>query len=443
MTKTSNSRVWQFWVGFLVISGGLLGQSIIVPAEAVEVLDRVVAVVNDEVIVNSTLEQRVRTIKAQLKERNTNLPSDAVIRRQVLERLITDQLQLQMAARNGITVSEAEVNKAILKVAQKNRLNLVQFQQALEREGYDFGKFREEVRNEMVMNQLQQQQVKNQVKIPEYELKRFMETPEFNQKIDKQYQLGHILIALAEASNADTIEKARLKAEGVIQQLKQGADFASMVLKYSDSVDALKEGGGDLGWRKSAQLPSAFGSRVLSMQAGEVSEPIRSASGFHIIKLLAVRGDEEAVIEQLRVRHILVRTSELVAEDEAKTRLNQIKSRVEGGEDFAALAQSNSDDTGSALKGGELGWVSPGDVVPEFQEAIKALPLKAVSAPFQTEFGWHIAQVLERRQYNASDDLRKAQARTILAKRKMDEALEVWLRRLRDEAYIENRLNKE
>jgi peptidyl-prolyl cis-trans isomerase SurA len=403
-------------------------------------LDRIVAVVNDDVIVKSELDSRVRTIRASLRQAGTAAPPEAVLEKQVLERLILDRLQLQKADQMGMRVDDATLNRAVATLAQQNGLSVRAFRDVLERDGYDFRQFREDVRNEILIGRLQQREINDRITITEREIDNYLATRAKQGSSQEEYHLAQILISVPEAASPEDIQRARAKAEKVLASLQAGADFAQTAVAVSDGQQALK--GGDLGWRAQQQLPSIFAEPVRHMEPGQISGLIRSPSGFHIVKLLEKRGDSKRVITQTHARHILIRTDELTSDKDAQRQLEQLKQRIENGQSFEELARAHSDDRASAVNGGDLGWLSPGDTVPNFERELDKLPTGAVSEPFRSQFGWHIVQVLGRRKYDGTDQIRRAQALEEIRQRKGEQELESWLRQLRDEAYVEYRLNK-
>jgi peptidyl-prolyl cis-trans isomerase SurA len=408
------------------------------PNAATVELDRIVALVNDDVILKSELNQRMRTVVEQLRQQGTSPPPLEVLQKQVLERLIVNRLQLQLAEENGIRVDDNTLNRTLRNIAGRNKLSLSEFKSILERDGYDFSAFREDIREELILTQLRERQVENRIKVTEREVDDFLLTQAVQSGGDDQYRLGHILIAVPEAPSPEQIAAARAKGEKILQELSEGADFSQLAVAVSDGQQALE--GGDLGWRKVNELPTLFAEVVLQMQPGDVSDLIRSPSGFHIVKLLEVRRSERLFITQTHARHILITPDELTSDTDAKIRLQQIKTRVENGEDFAALARAHSEDAGTAVNGGDLGWVSPGDVVPQFQAAMDNLEPGQISDPFRSPFGWHIVQVLERRDRDSTEQVRRTRAKELIRQRKLEEEVQSWLRRLRDEAYVDYRL---
>lgn len=403
-------------------------------ALANEPLDRIVALVNDDVILQSELRAEIRTVQQQYQGRN--LPRGRDLERQVMDRLIMKRLQLNRAERMGITVDDNTLNAAVRRVAQQNNMNLPQFQQALAQEGIPFAQFRDELRDEIIISRLHQRQVERQVNVSQQEIEEYLSSPAGAQ--DMEFRVAHILISTPDAASSEQIEAAQTRAEGALKQIRSGEDFSAVAARVSDGQQALD--GGDLGWRSAGQIPTAFEEEVLSMEPGDVSDVIRNSSGFHLVKLVDRRSAEDRTIMQTRARHILISTSDVVTDDDARRRLESLLDRIEQGDDFAGLARAHSDDRGSASAGGDLDWVNPGQLAPAFERVMDELEPGQISAPFQTQFGWHVVQVLERRQHDGTDEYRRARAASEIRERKGDEVLEGWLRRLREEAYIENRL---
>jgi peptidyl-prolyl cis-trans isomerase SurA len=399
-------------------------------------LDRIVAIVNNDVITADELADRISQIKQQLTQKHTQLPPDDVLRKQILDRMILDEIQLQMAKTSGIRVDDEQLNRVISNIAKQNSMTLEQFRQTLESQGYPFAKFREEIRKEVIIGQLRKIKVDNQVYVSEQEVDNQLGKLGDQQQLDTEYHLAHILISLPETAKPEEIEAAQRKAEDVYTQLNLGADFAKMAVSVSSDQRALQ--GGDLGWIKQGQLPTIFADIVPKMKPGEITKPVRSASGFHIIKLIETRKqDQKHIVEQTLARHILIKTSEIMSSDEAKQKLQRIRNEIVSGRDFGMVAKASSDDTGSAADGGNLGWVSPGAMVPEFEEEMNKLKPGEISQPFQTRFGWHIVQVLSRRQHDDTESYLRMQARNQIQQRKSEEETENWLRRIRDEAYVQ------
>jgi peptidyl-prolyl cis-trans isomerase SurA len=404
-------------------------------------LDSIVAVVDDDVIVRSELEQELTRLMAQLDVDEVRLPSQSVLEQQVLERLIAIRLQLQAAEQAGISVDDQTLSKAINNIAANNDLTLGQLREVMEADGISFNSFREQVRQEILLTRLRNQEVVNRISVTEQEIDNFLATELGSPSGRTEFRLSHIRVATPEAATPDEIRRAREKASGLVEQLRAGADFAETAMTYSDGRQALE--GGDLGWRKTNELPTLFADLVANMERGEVSDPIESPSGFHIIKLVDYKGSEKSIVRQTHPRHILITTNEITSDTDAETRLSQLKQRIENGEDFANLARSHSEDQASAIKGGDLGWVSIGNLVPEFEEQMDRLQPGELSEPFRTQFGWHLVQVVGRRDYDNTDAALRQRAQEAIRERKATEATELWLRRLRDEAYVEIRLGQE
>ncbi len=405
----------------------------------IEELDRVVAVVNDDVIVFSELQVRAHRVAEQLRQSGTSPPPDDVLEKQVLERLVVDRLQVQTAEQSGIRVDDATLDRALSDMARKNGVGLGEFKRILERDGFIYATFREDVREEIVISRLRRRQVENRIKVSDREIDNLLANQTGGVNAENEYRLSHILISVPEAASPEEIANAKSRGEAVLTRLADGQDFAEVAAAESDGQQALR--GGDLGWRKAAQLPSLFSTVVPELKQGEPSELIRSPSGFHIIRISSTRGDKSTLITQSHVRHILIRTDEVTVDEDAQTRLNQLKTRIEGGDDFDTLAKSHSSDRGSAAKGGDLGWVSPGDLVPKFEQRMNALAPGQVSEPFKTQFGWHIVQLLQRREHDNTEKVHRARARNQIRARKVEEETQAWLRRMRDEAYVEYRLD--
>jgi peptidyl-prolyl cis-trans isomerase SurA len=365
------------------------------------------------------------------------LPSEDVLRQQVLERVIIDKLQLQLAAINNIQVDDETLTSNLRNIAEQNKMDLDQFRTVLEREGQNYASFREEIRNQIILARLHQQMVGSRINITEQEIDNLLANEKTWGGSEKEYHLAHILIAVPEGASPEQIKTAQLKAQETVDKLRSGTDFAATAVAVSAGQTALE--GGDLGWRKAGQLPAVLTDAIIGMQTGQISDPIRASGGFHIVKLLELRGDGRHVITQTHVRHILLTADDVLPENEVRIRLEQLRDRIIGGEDFAQLARSHSKDKVSASKGGDLGWVGPGDLVPQFEETMNQLKPKEISQPVQTRFGWHIIQVQERRDHDSTDEFKRNKARELIRKRKNDEELALWLRRLRDEAYVEYR----
>jgi peptidyl-prolyl cis-trans isomerase SurA len=397
-------------------------------------INTIAAIVNDDVITSIELNQQLETIKKQLRSQDTRLPPERILRKQVLDREILKQIQLQIAKGTGIRIDDNELNSTLNRIAQQNQLSLREFRDALENDGLNFEAFREDIRSEMIQARLQQREIHNRITISKQEVDNFLATQAIQGNINDEYNLSHILIAAPEAASADQLEKTQKRANEVLKRLDAGEDFEQLAISLSDGQKALE--GGKLGWRKAGQLPTLFSTSVAQMAVGEHSGLIRSSSGFHIIYLNEKRSGEKHIITQTKARHILIRPNELNTETDVITRLRQLRERIIAGADFAELAKSHSEDRASAVNGGDLGWVSPGQMVPQFENAMNSLKPGEVSEPFQSQFGWHIVQVLERRDQDNSEEFSKNNAREFIRQRKIDEMTENWLRQIREEAYV-------
>lgn len=400
-----------------------------------EVLDRIIAIVEDEVILESELNEEVHNIVRNLQANKVMIPPPFVLRKQVLERMVIDKLQKQFALRSGIRVSDAMLQGSMTDIARRNNLSLAQFRAELEKQGMNFKDFQNNIRNEIIINQLRAREVSSRIKVTDREISHYLETQGEIGKNNVQYHLGHILIPIAEGASSSTIQKAKEIASKVVTDLQEGADFEHTALSVSAGSQALK--GGDLGWRTIGEIPTLFVDYVSKMKEGDVADLIRSPSGFHIIKMLGLKGVDKYMVTKTKARHILIKTNELINDAEAKKRLQGLKERILDGDDFATLARSNSDDKGSAINGGDLGWVGPGDLVPAFESVMNHLPINGISDPVQTQFGWHLIQVLERKEKDNSVEFKKNQVKDLIRARKIEEETELWMRRLRDEAYVD------
>ena len=409
------------------------------PAGFAQDLDRIVAIINDDVIMRSELNEKTRSVTSQMQEQNIPLPSQSILEKQVLDRLIMTKLQIQMAQNTGIRVDAETLNRTISNIAAENELKLNQFREILESDGYGYENFRKDIRNEILISRLQQRQVDNRITVTDREIDNFLSNQQHQGETDIEFHIAHILIAIPEGASTRQVTKARETAEKVLSELEAGAEFSNMAATYSDGQQALN--GGDLGWRKAGQVPTLFADFIFDMEVGAFSDLIKSPSGYHIITLLDKRSSEQVVVTQTKARHILIRPDELTTPEDALRRLQQLRLRIEGGDDFAELAKAHSADTMSAAEGGDLGWGSPGDLVPEFERVMDSLEPGAISQPFRTQFGFHVVQVLDRREHDSTEDIKRARAREAIHRRKLDEARTDWLRQMRDEAYVEYRLD--
>jgi peptidyl-prolyl cis-trans isomerase SurA len=410
-------------------------------AQRPQLVDRIVAVVNKDVITLSELDRAVTAAQRELRRRGSQAPERDTLQRQLLERLILDKAQLQLARETGIRVDEVQLDRAVQRIAEDNKMTLADFRKLLERDGVPFNAFRDDVREQIILARLREREVDDRVQVSDTEVDLFMEEVAGAQGTRDEFNVAHVLVRLPEQATPDRVEAARDKAEKARGEAMASPDFGRVAAAYSDAPDALQ--GGQIGWRTPDRLPDLFSAALRGMQPGGVSEVLRSSAGFHVLKLIDRRGATAgAPVTQTRVRHILIRTGDQMSEGEARRRLAGLRDRlVSGNADFAQLARANSDD-GSAARGGELGWIYTGDTVPEFERAVDALKPGEISEPVRTPFGYHLIQVMERRSADVSPERRRMQARLALRERKADEAYQQWLRQVRDQAYVELRLEE-
>jgi len=403
-------------------------------------LDRVIAVVNDEAITQYELDDARSVVVKQLRQQKVQQPPADVLDKQVLERLITERALMQYAKENGVKVDDTTVERAIQRIAEDNKLTVDGLRQELAKDNIPYAKYREDVRNEIVVQRLREREVDRNIAVSDSEVDAYLATVKAQSGGDEEYLVEHILVIIPEQASADQIEAKRRRAEEALKNIRTGADFAQVAAGFSDASDALT--GGNLGWRPAARLPTVFVETVRAMKIGDVSPVLRSAAGFHIVKLLDRRShDKPAMVEQTHARHILIRVNEITSEADAKAKIDRIKDRIDGGAQFDEMARLNSEDATSA-KGGDLGWVNPGDTVPAFEEAMNKLALDQVSGPVRTTFGWHLIEVLGRRKQDITLDRERTQAQLALRQRKSDEAFQDWVRQTRDRAYVELRLDE-
>jgi peptidyl-prolyl cis-trans isomerase SurA len=402
-------------------------------------LDRVVAVVNDGIVLQSALDQQVHVVTGRLRQAGQQLPPQDILRQQVLERLVLQEIQLQRAERAGIKVSDEQLNQTLSELAGRNNIKFSDLPAALEAQGIDYRTYREDVRREMILGQLRQRDVYSRMYLSPREVEQCVEKAIAAPEDRLEYDVAHILVAIPAAASPQQIEERTARAQGVLERARRGEDFADLAVAYSDAGTALE--GGKLGWRKVSQLPSVVAEIAPGMKPGDVSEIIRTPSGLNIFKLVETRSTQPAaLVSQVHARHILMQTNAIEDDDTVRQKLERIRERILKGEDFAAIASVSSADPGSATRGGDLGWTGPGSFVPEFEKQLDALEVNQVSEPFKTSFGWHIVQLLGRRTYDASEDTTRNKCVQQLRESRADEETEIWLRRLRDEAYVEYRM---
>lgn len=399
-------------------------------------LDRIAAIVNDGVVLDSDLEAQLRTVSERLREQKLELPPQNVLRQQVLERLVVQEIQLQRAQHDGVKVTDETLNAALSDVAKRNSLTLSQLPQALAAQGIEYAAYRDDLRKEITLSMLRQRDVLERIVVTPKEIDQYLEKQAKKPSGDHEYNVSHILIAVPQEASQAQLDDAARRAGEVYQKATSGEDFARLAVAYSNSQTALE--GGSLGWRKETELPTFLTDVVEKLKPGEVSQPVRTPTGFHLVKLNEVRGSEAKAIEnQVHVRHILMKTTALADDATIKQKLNALRDRIEKGEDFAGLAQTNSEDPGSASQGGDLGWTGPGTFVPEFEQQLSTLKDGEISEPFKTQYGWHIVQVLGHRRFDNTDEVKRRKAMEAIRASKADEETEIWVRRLRDEAYVE------
>lgn len=428
----------RLFVLILCCLGCLVQPVFAAPQEPVEA-DHIVAIVGDEVVTYYELRSRLESALKQLQKQGTPLPPQDVLERQMLERVIMDRVQMQAAKEGGLRIDDIQLDQAIGRIAASNKMNMTQFRQALEKDGIEYAKFREEIRGEMTMVRLREREVDSRLVISDGEIDNYLANQQTTGNTE-EYQLAHILLRAPESASPEQLQKLRLRGEQALKRAKAGENFAELTAAFSDAPDALK--GGDLGWRPLDRLPGLYAETAARLRDGEVSDLLRSSAGFHIVKLIGKRGGSgPASVQQTHARHILIRINEVVSEGEARRKLENVRERIVNGVDFAEQARLYSQD-GSAAKGGDLGWLNPGDTVPEFERAMDALKVNELSQVVQSPFGMHLIQVQERRERDVSVERQRGVARQALRDRKLDEAYQDWLRQLRDRTYVENRLEE-
>jgi peptidyl-prolyl cis-trans isomerase SurA len=423
---------WRFV--FLLIQVALAGSAGVVWAQSPVPLDRVLVVINDEAVTQWDMNEQRRIMLSQLKASNIQPPSNDVLDKQVLERLIVERALLQFAKDTGIRVDDTTVERTILRVADENKLKPDEFRKVLEREGIQYANYREDIRRQIIVQRVREREVDSKVTVSDAEVDNYLATVA-SQSGEDEYLLSHVYITVPEQATPDVVDVRRRRAEEALAQIKAGKDFAEVAASYSNAPDAAT--GGTLGWRSRARLPSVFADVVRTMKPGDVSAVIRSAGGFHVVKLADVRNvNQPTVVDQTHARHILIKVNESTSEAEGKARIDRLKDRLAGGARFEDVARANSEDASSA-RGGDLGWISPGDTVPDFDRAMAALAVGQTSEPVRTPFGWHLIQVVERRKQDVTQDRRRDQARQALRQRKSDEQFDDFVRQLRDRTYVE------
>ena len=418
-----------------VLAAVLLTAFSITASAQLEILDKVVAVVDEDVVLESEVQRRLATIYNQIKQSGTQPPPQDILVQQVLERLISERLQLNMGYNAGIRITDTELNDAMARIATGNQLTMEQYIEQIHASGSTLANVRDEIRDEMILMRVQQGQVMRRIRISNQELDNFLNSEEGRFMTSPDVNVGHILLPVPSGKSSDEVNAILERAQSLLSEAQNGTDFRQLAIANSADQTALQ--GGDLGWRKMAQLPGVFIEAVEKLDIGQISDPIRSDAGYHLIKLYERRGGGEQLIEQHFARHILIKPNEIRDEATAVSQLNELRERIKDGEDFALLAKEFSEDPGSALNGGELGWSTPGMFVPEFEQTMGSIELNEVSAPFLSQFGWHILQVTERRKQDFSENITRNRAQNLLRQRKYEEELQVWLQEIRDEAFVE------
>jgi len=416
---------------------GLLLFAVLTPVgnlHAIEPLDRIAVIVNDDVITSREIEEKVSYYEGQIRLSSGSVSDMDGLRKQVLERMIRDRVQLQQAAQLGIQIDDINLNRMIDAMAKKNNVTLGELRTTLEQEGIDFADFRSQTRDDLIIQELQKRMVADKVSVTSQELKQFLDSNALQDNSGTEYHLLHILVATPESASPEDVQLAKDKAEKLYEQLEAGDDFKKLAMRESDGSNALR--GGDLGTRKANELPELFLQAIEGLSEGGISKPVRSASGFHILKLEASSSNSE-MVTQTHARHILIRTSADIDNEDARNRLLELRQRIEQGESFGDLANEYSEDPGSKVKGGDLGWASPGMFVPAFEQVMESLAIDEISEPFKSQFGWHLMQVLERREVDVARTMMEAKAMQAIRARKIDEELRLWLRKVRDEAFVE------
>jgi peptidyl-prolyl cis-trans isomerase SurA len=403
-----------------------------------EMLDRIAAIVNDGLVLKSELDTQMTSVQKRLQEQHVELPSQSVLQQQVLDRLVLQEVQMQRAKHVGLTVTDEQLNSALQEIAARNKIPFDQLPTALAAQGVDYKQYRESMRKELTLSTLRQRDVIAHINVSPHEMEQYLSRQQ-NAASNDEFNVSHILLSLPAAATPQQLDEISHKAQDVASRAGKGEDFGQLAIANSNSQTALD--GGQLGWRKGAQLPQFILDLVVKMKPGEVSEPVRTPSGYHIVKLNERRsGESPVIINQIHVRHILMKPNELDDDETVRQKLAKLRERIEKGENFAGIASTTSEDPGSAPDGGDLGWTGPGTFVPEFDKAIADLKVDEISEPFKTRYGWHIVQMLGTRTYDGTDDVRRQKAFAAIRESKADEETELWLRRLKDDAFVETKM---
>ncbi|MEE9413306.1 MAG: peptidylprolyl isomerase [Methylococcales bacterium] len=402
-------------------------------------IDQIVAVVENSIILRSELNNKLEMIKQKFKSRSAGMPPESELTEQVLERLVVENLQLQRAEKNGLVISEKMINQSIAQMAAQNNLSVPEFRQELANQGMDFNHFQEEIRSQLMIDLLRNREVMRRIKVTDQEIDIYLKVRGGSVLTrNSRYRIGHILLSIEDNASPTDKQLIEQKAQRLIKQLRDGGDFKELAILNSKASTAAQ--GGDLGWRSPQQIPSIFADTVPKMSKGEILDPIVNSSGYHIIKLLDLKGEALKGIKQTHARHILIKTDDVFGDQPAKNKIMALVDELENGADFAVLAKAHSDDKASALNGGDMDWVSPGSLVPEFETTMDQLDVNTISKPIKTKYGWHLIEVMERRESHDSQEMERAAARNEISRGKMQEETRLWLRQLRDEAYVELRI---
>jgi len=425
-----------FQIAFILLAMTISSYGYSKTESSIQKLDRIIAVVDQDVITEKELQEKINSVISNLKNQKIEIPSESVLRKQVIERLIANSVQIQLALQTGLKISDAQVDKTIERISEKNKLNVVDFKKTLEKDGTNFYKFREEIRNEITIAQLKEREVDSKIVITDGEIDNFLNAQ--SKEIQDEFEVAHILIRVPEDASPEKLEKLKNKAEEASKQILSGKNFTQVSAAFSETPNALE--GGSLGWKKASDLPTLFVDALKKIEMGTLTPILRSPNGFHILKLINKKGSSSPlIVEQTHVRHILIKLSEITSENEGRQKLISIKERLENGIKFEDMAKQYSEDP-SANNGGDLGWINPGDTVPEFEKTMKQLNANQISDPIKTPFGWHLIQVLERRSQDMSKESARMQARQQIKMRKSEEAYQDWLQELRDRSFVELRL---
>ncbi len=408
-------------------------------SETGQFIDGVAAIVNEGVVLKSELNRQEELIRMRAGEQNMQLPPPDVLREQVLERLITEEIQLQRADRIGIQISDQMLNETIAQIAQNGGVRFEDMPGILAEDGIDYGEYRRDTRRQMILEQLRRIDVVQRISVSPREIENCIEDLEDNAVVNSNYLLSHIFISVPSSATNEQFAEAEREARDLYDQIQGGGNFAELAIRHSDGSTALE--GGSLGWRPGEQLPTLFFDVVGTMERGSVSEPIRAVSGYHIVKIDDIQGvTQKSEIEQMLIRHILVTPDQIIDEETARGQLEDALERIRGGEDFSEIAKLLSDDPGSANDGGEMGWTGPGEFVPEFEEVANNAEIGVVSEPFRSRFGWHILEVMDRRTYDNTEELKESSCVQRVRNGKLNNETELWIRRIRDEAFVETRI---